>query len=100
MASTFLQLTQLQAMASRGYDLAVLSAIEHAALTQAVEMREAKGLRAHSAEDLRALAESVVPTGAQLDQLYVETLSLLRAKPLQTLQRVADHLSAAAAAPR
>ncbi len=84
-------------MASRGYDLTVLSAIEHSALTQAVDMREAKGFRAHSTDEVRALAGTLVPTGAQLDQLYVETLCGLRSKPLQTLQRIADHLGTAAA---
>lgn len=98
MTSTIVRIAQLQVMASRGYDLSVLSAIEHAAMAQAVGMREAKGLRAHSADDVLALAGSLVPSGAQLDQLYMETLSHLREKPLQTLERIADQLGSAAAA--
>lgn len=97
MASTILQIPQLQLMASRGYDLAVLSTIEEAALTQAIDLRESKGLTAHPTDEVRALAVSLVPNGVRLEQLYVETLSGLRGKPLQTLQRVADHLSVAAA---
>lgn len=97
MTSTFVKIPQLQILASRGYDLAVLSAIEEAALMQAVEMREAKGLVAHPAGEARALAASLVPSGARLDQLYVETLAGMRSMPLRTLQRVADHLAFAAA---
>ncbi|HWS25829.1 MAG TPA: hypothetical protein VN259_04565 [Xanthomonadales bacterium] len=98
MASTIVRISQLQVMASRGYDLSVLSAIEHAAIAQAVDMREARGLRAHPGDEVLALAGTLVPGGAQLDQLYMETLSHLREKPLQTLERIADQLGSAAAA--
>lgn len=96
--TTIVKLPRLQALAARGYDLAVLAAIEDAALSQALDMRESKAMTQHPAQEVRSLADSIVPSGAHLDQLYVETLSSLRTKPLRTLQRIADHLGAAAAA--
>ena len=96
MSSTILHSPELQRMAAKGYDLAVLSTIEESALMQAVEMRELKGLCAHPADEVRKLAHALVPNGVHLDQLYVQTLANMRGKPLQTLQRVADHLAAAA----
>ena len=96
MSSTILRSEALQKLANKGYDLAVLSAIEQSAFEQAIEMRELKGLQAHPAEEVCHLANALIPTGVRLDQLYVETLAGLRGKPLQTLQRVADQLAGAA----
>lgn len=86
-----LQLRPLQQMQARGFDLAVLLAMEKDALMAAHRCMSLAG-QAITRESLIETAGRDLPRDARLLQAYTETASALASRPVRELEQLADML--------
>ena len=96
MSSTPVNLPALRQLANEGFNTGVLAILEHRALTQAIARRELKGYTAHPADEVKQLAESMLPQGEQLYLLYTQTRAGLDKQQVQDLEQVSRNLSTCA----
>jgi hypothetical protein len=89
-------LPKLQQMEAEGSNLGVLALMQERALAQALAMREAKGFTAHTRAEVVGLADSNLPKGEPLTQLFLETRAGASRDPLADLQRAGHTLTLAA----
>lgn len=96
MTSTPVNLLPLRQLADEGFNTGVLALLEHRALSQAIAMREMKGYTAHPADEVKQLAQTLLPQGAALYMLYTQTRASMDKQQVQDLEEVSRNLSGCA----
>lgn len=93
MTSTLLNLPSLRRLSSEGFNAGVLLLIEQNALSQAIAMRSLKGYEVHPSTEVWALAETLVPQGEQLYQMYNEAMTAVNSRPVEELEGASHALA-------
>jgi hypothetical protein len=98
MSSTPVSLPTLRGLVDEGFNSGVLALLEHRAMAQAVAMREVQGHTVHTSEQVRGLANELLPPkgSMKLYQLYTETAASMSRQPVEDLEEVSRNLSTCA----